>query len=74
MTGLGRFVVPKALEVRLNDGGRRGLAGDRVFLNLGTQAAIPKVAGLEEAKPLTHIEALDLDYAPPPLIILAGAT
>jgi pyruvate/2-oxoglutarate dehydrogenase complex dihydrolipoamide dehydrogenase (E3) component len=29
--GAGRFVAPKTLEVRLNDGGTRVLAGDRVF-------------------------------------------
>src|SRR5947207_5783330 len=33
--GSGRFVAPKTLEVRLNDGGTRELAGDRVFLNIG---------------------------------------
>jgi pyruvate/2-oxoglutarate dehydrogenase complex dihydrolipoamide dehydrogenase (E3) component len=32
--GAGRFVAPKTLEVRLNDGGARVLTGDRVFLNL----------------------------------------
>src|SRR6516165_7174199 len=30
--GAGRFVGPKTLEVRLNDGGTRVLAGDQVFL------------------------------------------
>jgi len=29
--GSGRFVAPKTLEVRLNDGGTRVLVGDRVF-------------------------------------------
>jgi pyruvate/2-oxoglutarate dehydrogenase complex dihydrolipoamide dehydrogenase (E3) component len=29
--GVGRFVAPKTLEVRLNDGGTRVLAGDQVF-------------------------------------------
>src|SRR5207302_6608725 len=37
--GSGRFVAPKTLDVRLNDGGMRLLAGDRVFLNLGTHPA-----------------------------------
>src|SRR5262249_36803561 len=32
--GTGRFVAPKTLEVRLNDGGTRVLAGDQVFLNI----------------------------------------
>ena len=36
--GHGRFVAPKTLEVSLNDGGTRVLAGDQVFLNLGTHA------------------------------------
>jgi pyruvate/2-oxoglutarate dehydrogenase complex dihydrolipoamide dehydrogenase (E3) component len=70
--GAGRFVAPKTLEVRLNDGGTRVLAGDRVFLNLGTHAAIPGVPGLEAARPLTHIEALELDYLPSHLIVFGG--
>ncbi len=68
----GRFVASKTLEVRLNDGGRRVLAGDQVFINVGTHAAIPSVPGLQAVRPLTHIEALDLDYAPPHLIVLGG--
>jgi pyruvate/2-oxoglutarate dehydrogenase complex dihydrolipoamide dehydrogenase (E3) component len=70
--GTGRFVAPKTLEVRLNDGGTRVLAGDQVFLNVGTHAAIPSVPGLEAARPLTHIEALELDYLPSHLIVLGG--
>src|SRR5262249_2295861 len=36
--GSGRFVGPKTLEVKLNDGGTRILAADKVFLNVGTRA------------------------------------
>jgi pyruvate/2-oxoglutarate dehydrogenase complex dihydrolipoamide dehydrogenase (E3) component len=70
--GSGRFVAPKTLEVRLNDGGTRLLAGHQVFLNLGTHARIPNIPGLEAARPLTHIEALELDYAPSHLMVLGG--
>jgi pyruvate/2-oxoglutarate dehydrogenase complex dihydrolipoamide dehydrogenase (E3) component len=70
--GSGRFVAPKTLEVRLNGGGTRTLASERIFLNIGTHAAIPDVPGLEAARPLTHIEALELDYAPAHLIVLGG--
>ncbi len=70
--GAGHFVAPKTLEVKLNDGGTRVLAGDQVFLNLGTHAAIPNVPGLEAARPLTHIEALELDYLPSHLVVLGG--
>ena len=70
--GSGRFVAPKTLEVRLNDGGTRVLAGDQVFLNIGTHAAIPAVPGLAAAGPLTHVEALELDYLPSHLVVLGG--
>jgi pyruvate/2-oxoglutarate dehydrogenase complex dihydrolipoamide dehydrogenase (E3) component len=70
--GSGRFVAPKTLEVHLNDGGTRVIAGERVFLNIGTHAAIPNIPGLKEARPLTHIEALELDCLPSHFIVLGG--
>ena len=70
--GSGRFVAPKTVEVKLNDGGTRVLAADKVFLNVGTHAAIPNVPGLKAAQPLTHIEALELDYLPQHLIVIGG--
>jgi pyruvate/2-oxoglutarate dehydrogenase complex dihydrolipoamide dehydrogenase (E3) component len=70
--GAGRFVAPKTLEVRLNDSGTRVLAGERVFLNVGTHATIPEVPGLVAAQPLTHIEVLELDRLPEHLIVLGG--
>jgi pyruvate/2-oxoglutarate dehydrogenase complex dihydrolipoamide dehydrogenase (E3) component len=70
--GSGRFVEPKTLEVRLNDGGTRVLRGERVFLNLGTRATIPPTPGLADARPLTNIELLELDRLPAHLIVLGG--
>jgi pyruvate/2-oxoglutarate dehydrogenase complex dihydrolipoamide dehydrogenase (E3) component len=70
--GSGRFVAPKTLEVRLNDGGTRVLAGDRVFLNVGTRATIPPVPGLADAGPMTNIELLEIDRLPEHLIVLGG--
>jgi pyruvate/2-oxoglutarate dehydrogenase complex dihydrolipoamide dehydrogenase (E3) component len=70
--GSGRFVAPKTIEVSLNDGGTRVLAGDRVFIDIGTHAAMPDLPGLAAASPLTHVEALELDYLPEHLIVLGG--
>jgi pyruvate/2-oxoglutarate dehydrogenase complex dihydrolipoamide dehydrogenase (E3) component len=70
--GNGGFVAPKTLEVKLNDGGTRVLAADKVFVNLGTHAAIPNVPGLEATRPLTHIEVLELDYLPQHLVVIGG--
>jgi pyruvate/2-oxoglutarate dehydrogenase complex dihydrolipoamide dehydrogenase (E3) component len=70
--GNGRFLAPKTLEVHLSDGGTRVLAGDRVFINVGTRALVPDVPGLEPARPLTHIEVLELDYVPAHLIVFGA--
>ncbi len=70
--GSGRFVAPKTLEVQTNDSATRVISGDRVFLNIGSHAAIPDIPGLKAASPLTHIEALELDYLPAHLVILGA--
>ncbi|MGV7213059.1 mercuric reductase [Bradyrhizobium sp. UFLA05-112] len=72
ITGSGRFIAPKTVEVNLNGGGTRELAADKVFLNVGTHAAIPHVPGLRAAGPLTHVEVLELDYLPRHLIVIGG--
>jgi pyruvate/2-oxoglutarate dehydrogenase complex dihydrolipoamide dehydrogenase (E3) component len=74
------FVGPRTLRVALNNGvnggvnggGERTLTADRVFVNIGSHATIPDTPGLREARPLTHIEALDLQRLPEHLIVLGG--
>src|SRR4029077_2591580 len=70
--GSGRFVAPKTLEVRLNDGGTRVLAADQIFHNGWARAPHPWGRGLHTAQPLTHVEALELDYLPRHLIVIGG--
>jgi pyruvate/2-oxoglutarate dehydrogenase complex dihydrolipoamide dehydrogenase (E3) component len=70
--GSGRFVGPRKLEVQLNEGGTRVVTAEQVFLDVGSQAAIPDIPGLRDARPLTHVEALELDYVPSHLIVLGG--
>ena len=70
--GSGRFVAPMTLEIQLDNGGTRQLVGERLFLNVGTHAAVPAIPGLKAARPLTHIEVLELDHLPPHLIVLGS--
>ena len=70
--GEGRFHAPRTIEVQLRQGGVRHLEGERVFLDLGTRAAVPDIPGLAAAAPLTHVEALELDRLPAHLIVLGG--
>src|ERR1700690_820524 len=62
--GTGRFVGPKTIEVALNDGGTRTFRGKNVAVNTGSRATLEPIPGLAEAKPLTHIEAFELDHPP----------
>jgi pyruvate/2-oxoglutarate dehydrogenase complex dihydrolipoamide dehydrogenase (E3) component len=66
------FVGPRTVEIALNGGGTRRIVGEKVFLALGSRASLPEVPGLAEAKPMTHIEALDLDRLPEHLIVIGG--
>jgi pyruvate/2-oxoglutarate dehydrogenase complex dihydrolipoamide dehydrogenase (E3) component len=70
--GSGRFVAPKTLEVALNAGGTRTLRGATVVINTGSRARIDDTPGLSESRPLTHVEALELDRLPEHLIVLGG--
>ena len=70
--GSGRFVGPKTIEVSLRDGGKRVLRGDKVIISTGTRAKMERIPGLNEAGPLTHVEALELNEIPQHLIIIGG--
>jgi pyruvate/2-oxoglutarate dehydrogenase complex dihydrolipoamide dehydrogenase (E3) component len=70
--GSGRFVAPRTIEVAKNAGGTRTLRGQTVIINTGSRARIDDTPGLAESRPLTHVEALDLDQLPEHLIVLGG--
>ena len=63
--GGGRFDWPEDHRGRAGRRRRRVRSwATEVVLNLGSHAAIPDIPGLAAARPLTHIEALKLDYLP----------
>ena len=70
--GNARFVAPRTVEIDLKNGGKRTISGDRVFLDLGSRAAMPELPGLRAANPMTHVEILDLERLPGHLIVLGG--
>jgi pyruvate/2-oxoglutarate dehydrogenase complex dihydrolipoamide dehydrogenase (E3) component len=70
--GAGRFIGPNTLEVTLPDGTKRQLRGANVIINTGTHASFGSVPGLADAKPLTHVEALELDELPEHFLIIGG--
>ena len=70
--GEARFVGDRTVDVELVGGGKRRISGERMFLNLGIHATLPDVPGLVAARPMTHIELLDLDRLPDHLIVIGS--
>lgn len=70
--GEARFAGDRTVDVALNGGGARRIRGERMFLDLGTHATVPDVPGLAAARPMTHVELLDLDRLPEHLIVIGG--
>jgi pyruvate/2-oxoglutarate dehydrogenase complex dihydrolipoamide dehydrogenase (E3) component len=70
--GEARFVAPKTIAISLHDGGTREVTSERIILSLGTRAAIPGVPGLTDARPMTHVDALDLERVSDRLLVVGG--
>ena len=69
--GEGKFVGKKSIEV-VGEDGKRLLTADRIVVCTGSRAKIDDIPGLKEAKPLTHIEIMEMDVVPTHLIVLGG--
>jgi pyruvate/2-oxoglutarate dehydrogenase complex dihydrolipoamide dehydrogenase (E3) component len=63
--GHARFVSPKEISV-----GAEILTAERVFINVGGRAAVPKLEGLETIEYFTNSTLLDIDFVPEHLIIV----
>src|SRR5437764_702772 len=72
LRGEGRFIAAKTLEVQLDSGETRTLSATNVVISTGSRASIDDTPGLKQSRPLTHIEALELDVVPKHLLILGG--
>jgi pyruvate/2-oxoglutarate dehydrogenase complex dihydrolipoamide dehydrogenase (E3) component len=72
LIGTAQFTGPRALEVRLQDGGTRELTADKVFVNTGTRPSLPPLLGLVEAHPLNSESVQALGRLPKNLIVLGG--
>jgi pyruvate/2-oxoglutarate dehydrogenase complex dihydrolipoamide dehydrogenase (E3) component len=49
------------------------LTADKIFINVGTRAAIPRIPGLEQVDYLTNSSIMNLDFAPGHLVIVGGS-
>src|SRR5579859_5610324 len=68
--GEARFIGKKVVEVNLNDGGKRQLTADLIFINTGARPASP--AGMENIPTLNSTTIMELDTVPEHLVVIGG--
>src|SRR5579864_8052493 len=67
--GEASFIDSKTVAVKLRDSGERTLSAQRVFINAGTRASRPKLAGLDHMSALDNASVMELDRVPEHLLI-----
>jgi pyruvate/2-oxoglutarate dehydrogenase complex dihydrolipoamide dehydrogenase (E3) component len=70
--GDARFVGASEVEVRLNDGGTRRLAAERIFINAGARPSVLPIPGLAAVPYLDSTSILELAELPGHLVVLGG--
>jgi len=70
--GEASFVGPRQLRVALRDGGERRLTAAQIFIDTGTQSALPSIPGIDTVPHLDNDSIMELDHVPEHLVILGG--
>jgi pyruvate/2-oxoglutarate dehydrogenase complex dihydrolipoamide dehydrogenase (E3) component len=69
--GEAQFVAPHTVRVTTQTG-ERLLTAEKVFINVGTRATVPALAGIETVPYLTNKSIMELDTVPEHLLVLGG--
>lgn len=71
--GEASFTGDKTLKVSTNNGNRRELTAEHIFINTGTFTTIPPIEGVENIPYLTSTSILDLQEIPQHLLIIGAS-
>lgn len=72
LLGEASFTDKHTLEVRMNDGSRRRISAEKIFINTGGRPAVPSIAGLENISYLDSTSIMELDQLPEHLLVMGG--
>jgi pyruvate/2-oxoglutarate dehydrogenase complex dihydrolipoamide dehydrogenase (E3) component len=70
--GEASFTGPKTLDVRMNDGKKRQLRADRIFINTGGRPSVPEIQGINAVPRLDSTSIMELDELPDHLLVMGG--
>lgn len=68
LTGHARFVADRQIELD-----EKHFSADKIFINVGGRAAIPKIDGLDSISYLTNSSMMAVDFLPEHLAIVGGS-
>ena len=68
LEGHARFEAPHEISV-----GAERLTAERIFINVGGRAAVPRMPGIEEIDHFTNSTLLEVDFVPRHLIVIGGS-
>src|SRR4030095_3005694 len=67
-TGHARLRAPREVAV-----GDQLITAERIFLNVGGRGAVPPMPGLHQVPFLTNSSMMEIDTAPPHLVVVGGS-
>lgn len=70
--GEARFSGPKTIQVHLNNGEKRQIGADKIFINTGGRPIVPPVEGLENVPTLDSTSIMELGTVPEHLVMIGG--
>src|SRR5262249_43999791 len=66
--GHARFESPNEVSV-----GGESLTAERIFINVGGRANVPRMEGVDQIPFLINSSILELDFVPPHLVVIGGS-
>lgn len=70
--GTASFSGPKTVDVQMNDGSRRQISADQIFINAGARPSIPRLEGIDDVPYLNSTTIMELDAVPEHLLVIGG--
>ncbi len=70
--GEASFRSSRQIEVRLQDGGKRRLEAEKIFVNTGATPTIPDLPGLRDVAFLDSTSVMEVETVPEHLLVLGG--
>ena len=74
--GAARFIGPKSIFVKKNDGEETNLIADKVFIDTGARPTMPSITGFDQVRSLPNIldnaSIMELERLPEHLLVLGG--